>query len=463
VYNHWLMSLNIIILAAGRGKRMHSSTPKVLHRLAGKPLLEWVVRAAESLNPAGIYVVYGHKGEHVREQMAHFPKIQWVEQTELAGTGHAVAQVLPHLPPNDNVLILAGDVPLVSTHSLQDLLVATPKNGLGILTAEVNNPSGLGRIVRNAGGYVTAIIEHVDATPAELAIQEINTGILTASFEHLSAWLSRVNNTNAQQEYYLTDIVTLAVEDNCPIISVSARCEEEVQGINDRSQLAALERFYQHEAARKLMLSGVTLMDPNRFDLRGELKTGQDIDIDINVIIEGKVTLGTGTRIGAHSIIRNSRIGNGVEIRPHSLIDGADISDNCIVGPFARIRPGTRLSESVHIGNFVETKNTMLGTGSKANHLSYLGDADIGSGVNIGAGTITCNYDGVNKHKTVIGDGAFIGSDTQLVAPITIGAGATVGAGATITKDVPANTLAVSRREQKVIENWHRPQKLREN
>jgi bifunctional UDP-N-acetylglucosamine pyrophosphorylase / glucosamine-1-phosphate N-acetyltransferase len=449
------MALNIIILAAGRGKRMRSALPKVLHPLAGRPLLEWIVRAVQPLSPVAIYVVYCHEGEQVRARLEHL-NLQWVEQAEQNGTGHAVAQVLPYLSPDDDVLILPGDTPLISTDTLQQLLIATPHQGLGLLTAYLRDPSGLGRIVRDAEGQVCGIVEDVDATHEQLGIHEINTAILTTAVSRLQQWIPHIGNHNNQKEYYLPSIVPMAVEENCPVISVTTSCEEEVQGINDRDQLAYLERYYQRTTAKKLMLSGVTLADPERLDVRGELHAEQDVEIDINVILEGEVTIGSGSRIGANSIIRNSRIGKNVEIRPHSMIDGAVIGDSCIIGPFARIRPETQLAEGVHIGNFVETKKAKLGKGSKANHLSYLGDADIGSAVNIGAGTITCNYDGVNKHKTVIGDDAFIGSNTALIAPVSIGAKTTIGAGATITKPVPDNALALSRSEQKTIQNWKR-------
>jgi len=444
------MKLNIIILAAGRGKRMKSTLPKVLHPLAGQPLLERIIHTAQSLNPAHIYVVYSQP--EVQKQLAHL-NVQWIEQTEQLGTGHAVGQVLPHLNSDSTALILPGDTPLITAATLQKLLAATPKNGIGIITADLYDPTGFGRIVRDDKGDICGIVEHVDATPEQLEISEINSAIFAAPVSQLKQWVPQIKNNNAQKEYYLPSIVPMALAEHCSVSSIFASYEE-VGGINDRSQLAELERFYQHDTAQKLMLSGVTIQDPSRFDLRGELQAEHDVVIDINVIIEGKVSIGSGTRIGAHSIIRNSKIGKNVDIRPHSIIDGADIGNDCIVGPFARIRPETQLLTGVHIGNFVETKKVVIGKGSKANHLSYLGDAEIGSGVNIGAGTITCNYDGVHKHKTVIGDGAFIGSNTALVAPVTIGKNTTIGAGSTITKPVPDSALALTRSEQKLIMNW---------
>lgn len=449
------MTLHIIILAAGQGKRMCSATPKVLHTLAGKPLLEWVIRASQALNPTAIHVVYGHEGEKVREVFQEWD-VNWIEQTEPAGTGHAVAQVLPHLNDQDQVLILCSDMPLITTQTLQQLQQQTPNSGLGIITAVFQDPAQLGRIVRHKNGQIQQIVEYKDATPEQRAIKEINSAVMLTSVGPLKQWLSKIQNHNAAGEYYLTDIVPIALANGHSVITIPAKNEEEVQGVNDRKQLHNLERYYQQQQANAYMLRGVTIMDPARFDLRGHLEASQDVTIDINVILEGQVSIGKNSRIGANCILRNVKIGENVDIRPNSIIENAEIEANCIIGPFARIRPGTYLAAGAHVGNFVEVKNTKIGAGSKANHLSYLGDATIGEGVNIGAGTITCNYDGVNKYQTEIGDYAFIGSDTQLIAPVRIGSSTTIGAGSTITKDVPDNTLALSRSPQKIIEGWQR-------
>jgi len=452
------MTLHIVILAAGKGKRMQSSLPKVLHPIAGKPILERIVETAQQLNPDAIDVVIGHEKELLRTRLAHLP-VNWVEQVQPAGTGHAVATALPQIAEHAQVLILFGDVPLISLSTLRQLIKNTAVDGLGLVTAKVANPYGLGRIIRNEYQHIARIIEHADAGPEELSINEINSGILLTSAKNLRCWLPKVSNNNAQGEYYLPDIIPHAVIEGCNIVSVLAETEQEVQGINDRTQLILLERYYQQRQARQLLLAGVTIADPQRFDLRGCIQAGKDVFIDVNVVLEGEVIIGEHSSIGANCVLRNVRIGNHVQIKANSVIEDAEIADGCHIGPFARIRPGTKLAEQVHIGNFVEVKNTSLGAGSKANHLSYLGDATIGKQVNIGAGTITCNYDGVNKHKTIIADEVFIGSGTELVAPVKINTGATIGAGSTITKDAPEQTLTLSRSKQISVPGWMRPTK----
>lgn len=453
------MAIQVVILAAGQGKRMHSSLPKVLHRLGGKPLLVHVTETAHSLFPdTQPLVVYGHQGSLVREALSELP-VKWVEQKEQLGTGHALMQALPHIAETDQVLVLYGDVPLTSAATLQRLLAMTPAKDIGMLTAKLVNPQGYGRIKRDKQQRVIGVVEEKDATVAERALTEINPGIYLAPASQLKKWLPALENKNAQGEYYLTDIISLAILENIPVHDAEPLCEEEILGVNDCLQLAQLERFYQRQQADLLMRQGVTLYDPNRLDVRGELQVGRDVILDVNVIIEGKVVIGNQCVIGPNTLLRNAVIGDGVEIRANSVIDGAKIGSHCIIGPFARLRPDTVLAEQVHIGNFVEIKKTTLGVGSKVNHLSYIGDSEVGKEVNIGAGTITCNYDGVNKHKTIIGDGAFIGSCTQLVAPVKIGDHATIGAGSTITKDAPANELTLARSPQQTIKEWQRPQK----
>lgn len=453
------MSLNVIILAAGEGKRMRSSLPKVLHPLAGRPMVEHVFSAAQALAPDRIHVVYGHRGEQLRERYANamWP-LNWVEQTERLGTGHAVQQVVPHLSSGDLVLVLYGDVPLVRPETLSRLLELATAQGMALVTAELPEPYGYGRILRDAGS-IKGIVEEKDATEAQRAIREINTGILAARADLLERHLARLDNGNAQREYYLTDVVGMAAKEGIAIASVAPKSEEEILGVNDRAQLARLERHHQRMQAERLMAQGVTLLDPARIDVRGELLTGTDVLIDVNAVFEGKVELGDNVSIGPNCVIRNARIEAGTKIAANCVIEDAGIGTNCRIGPFARIRPETKVEEGAHIGNFVEIKKSAIGRGSKVNHLSYIGDAEIGSGVNIGAGTITCNYDGVNKHLTKIGDGAFIGSDTQLVAPVTVGAGATIGAGSTITRDAPPNELTLSRSPQQTRPGWKRPVK----
>lgn len=453
------MTLNTVILAAGKGKRMHSELPKVLHKLAGKPLIEHVIQTVNSLHPeTAPIVVYGHQGERVKKSLDYL-NATWIEQTEQLGTGHAVLQTLAHLPENGRVLIVCGDVPLIETNTLKHLINETPDDALGMITAELPDPTGFGRIVRNNKNNITAIVEEKDATAKQKTITEINTGIYLVSVNDLKKWLPQIKNNNAQQEFYLTDLIALAVKDNIEIHSIAPKHYEEILGINDRLQLACLERFYQERFAEKLMLSGVTLLDPHRFDVRGDVHIANDVVIDINVILEGHVKIGKGCVIGPHTLLRNVTIGDNVEIKAHSVLDGAEVGDHCVIGPFARLRPGTVLSPQSHVGNFVEIKNSLIGTASKVNHLSYIGDSNIGQHVNIGAGTITCNYDGINKHKTTIGDHAFIGSNTELVAPVTIGEHATIGAGSTITRDAPANQLTLCRGQQRTIANWQRPKK----
>jgi bifunctional UDP-N-acetylglucosamine pyrophosphorylase/glucosamine-1-phosphate N-acetyltransferase len=437
---------------------MRSSLPKVLHPLAGCPLLGHVLAAAHKLNPERVVVVYGHGGEQVIEAFPGTDQ-EWVEQREQLGTGHAVDHAMPLLQDVDRVLVLYGDVPLIQTDTLASLIEATGKSELALLTASFNNPTGYGRIVRDIHGQIERIVEQKDATPEELSIHEINTGFLVADRARLKGWLGKLGNDNAQGEYYLTDIVSMAVTDGVDVHSVYPGDVEEVMGVNDRLQLAHLERHLQRKQADALMRAGVTLLDPDRFDLRGRLIHGREVEIDINVLIEGEVTLGSNVRVGANSIIRNSRIGNGVKILENCVIEDADIGAACRIGPFSRIRPGTRLAGENHVGNFVEIKKSDIAEGSKINHLSYIGDSTVGKTVNIGAGTITCNYDGANKHRTIIGDNAFIGSDTQLVAPVEIGAGATIGAGSTITSNAPPDTLTVSRSKQVSLKGWRRPQK----
>jgi len=454
------MKLGVVILAAGQGTRMRSSLPKVLHPLAGSPLLGHVVKTAHQLDPERVVIVYGHGGEQVMEAFPGRDQ-EWVEQAEQLGTGHAVAQALPVLEAVDQVLVLYGDVPLIKEDTLEALVQAGSESELALLTAEFAEPTGYGRIVRDPHGRVQAIVEQKDASPEQLKITEINTGFLVARREHLVRWLANLSNDNAQGEYYLTDIVEMAVTEGVDAHTVYPTVKAEVMGVNDRAQLAFLERHYQSEQAAAFMRQGVTLRDPSRFDLRGSLEVAQDVEIDINVLIEGAVSLGAGVRIGANSVIRNSRIADGVQILENCVIEDAIIGPACRIGPFSRIRPGTELAGNNHVGNFVEIKKSDIAQGSKINHLSYIGDSSIGKAVNIGAGTITCNYDGVNKFRTVIGDNAFIGSDTQLIAPVEIGAGATIGAGSTISADAPPDTLTLSRTKQVSLSGWRRPKKIK--
>jgi len=451
------MAISIVILAAGLGARMRSNTPKVLHKIAGKTLIEHVIQTAATLPDATApIIIYGHQGDLLKKSLAHY-QISWAHQTQQLGTGHAVLQALPHISKDNQVLILSGDVPLISNSTLQKFLQNTTKNTLGILTATVPNPTGLGRIIRDQKNQIIKITEEKDLIGDQAKIQEINTGIYLVAAEHLQKWLPLLKNNNAQQEFYLTDIIEIALNENIKIIDTQAEYYQETLGINNRQQLATLERFYQKQQAEKFLTNGVTLIDPDRFDVRGDISIEKDSIIDINVILEGQTKIGERCSIGPHCILRNTIIGNDVEIRAHSIIDGAIIADNCTVGPFARIRPDTRLAEQSHVGNFVEIKNSVIGFASKVNHLTYIGDSQIGEKTNIGAGTITCNYDGAQKHKTIIGDHVFIGSNSALVAPVTINSGATIAAGSTITRDAPANQLTIARVKQKSIENWQRP------
>ncbi len=452
------MSLNVIILAAGAGTRMRSKLPKVLHEVGGKPMLEHVVDAARQLDARRIQVVYGHGGEAVRSALAHL-EVVWVEQGEQLGTGHAVAQTLPHMGAGDTVLVLYGDVPLISAGTLQQVVAVAQQDSLGLLTVRLDDPRGYGRIVRDGQGSVVRIVEEKDASAEERAIAEINTGMLAVSGERLQKWLAVLDNNNAQGEYYLTDIIAMAVRDGVKVSTVAPLWVAEVMGVNNRMQLAEVERHYQRAQAERLMLAGITLRDPARFDVRGELSAGSDVTIDVNVVIEGKVVLGNGVRIGPNVMLRNATIGDDVEILAQCVIEDAVIGAHCRIGPFARIRPETRLASDVHIGNFVEIKKSEIGQGSKINHLSYVGDATVGGNVNIGAGTITCNYDGANKHRTIIGNDVFVGSSTQLVAPVTVGDGATIGAGSTITRDAPPGELTLSRAPQQTRLGWKRPVK----
>lgn len=452
------MNLSIVILAAGQGERMRSVFPKVLHRLAGRSLLEHVYSAVCNLPHREIYVVYGHGGRRVPEELSHLP-VKWIEQTEQLGTGHAVAQVLPSIDVADTVLVLYGDVPLITTRTLNGLLDATNNDGLGLLTAELENPTGYGRIIRDEDGAVVRVVEESDANDGERESREVNTGIMTVSAELLKGWVDVLDNDNAQGEYYLTDILKFAAREGVSLNTVLPGSVYEVMGVNDRAQLAQLERYYQLIQAHHLMQEGVSLSDPVRFDLRGDLEVGQDVFIDVNVVIEGTVRLGNRVSIGPNTYIRDAVIADGVSILANCVIEDAVIGNDSQIGPFSRIRPKCKLEENVQIGNFVEVKKSHVGAGTKINHLSYIGDTDIGKEVNIGAGTITCNYDGAEKHRTIIGDKAFIGSDTQLVAPVKIGKGATIGAGSTITSDAPPDKLTLSRAEQKTSRGWKRPQK----
>lgn len=453
------MTTTVIILAAGKGTRMRSSLPKVLQPLADRPLLGHVIQTAKQLHAQNIITIYGHGGEHVQQQFQQ-ENIQWVEQAEQLGTGHAVQMTLPVLPQEGMSLILYGDVPLVRQETLDQLLAVSSATGIGMITLNVDNPTGYGRIIRD-NDKIQAIVEHKDATEQQRQIQEINTGIYCVSNQKLHAWLPKLSNNNAQGEYYLTDIVAMAVADGLEIASIQPELAYEVEGVNDRLQLAALEREFQLQQAKSLMQQGLTLSDPARFDVRGTLKIGQDVKIDINVIIEGDCELGDFVEIGAGCVLKNTRIAAGTKVQPYSVFENAVVGENTLIGPFARLRPGAELANDVHIGNFVEVKNTRIGVGSKANHFTYLGDAEVGAGSNIGAGTITCNYDGANKFKTVIGDAAFIGSNSSLVAPVHIGNGATVGAGSVITRDVSDNALAFERAQQIEKANYQRPQKLK--
>lgn len=452
------MNTDIVILAAGKGTRMQSSLPKVLHSLAGRPMLSHVLAAADSVANANKIIVTGHGAAQVEEAMAHTGST-FVQQIEQLGTAHAVQMAIPHIREGARVLILYGDVPLITPTTIEKMLAAVSATTLGLLTIQLDNPLGYGRIVRNSAGDIESIVEQKDANAEQLKINEVNTGVLALGAHQLNKWLPQIDNNNAQQEYYLTDLIALARKDGCSVISVHPASATEVEGVNNRVQLSQLERAYQLQQAEQLMLSGTSLADPARFDQRGELSAGTDNRIDVNCLFEGKVTLGSNVSIGPNCHIIDSSIGDGVEIKANTVIESSHIGDNAVLGPFARIRPGTQLGKNTKVGNFVETKKALVGDGSKINHLSYVGDAELGEKVNVGAGTITCNYDGVNKHKTQIGDGAFVGSNSTLVAPVKIGDQGFVAAGSTLTQDVSPNTLGVSRAKQRNIEGWKRPTK----
>ena len=450
-----MSDLDVVILAAGKGTRMHSDIPKVMHPLAGRPMLEHVISTARSLTTHRIVVVYGHGGEAVKD---HFEAndVEFVCQEPQLGTGHAVQQALPVLDAN-TTLVLYGDVPLIGAATLQRLLAA--QADLALLTMELADPHGYGRIIRDRNGKVSRIVEEKDATAKQRTIREVNTGLMAVATANLRRWLVDVGNDNAQREFYLTDIVASAVRDKANVATASPDNEFEVLGVNSAAQLARVERIHQWEQAQRLMAQGVTVVDPARIDVRGTLSCGRDVTIDIGCVFEGNVVLGDRVSVGPYCVIRETHIGPGSEILAYSHIEDSVMGDDCRIGPYARLRPGTQLAKEVRVGNFVEVKATRMGDASKANHLSYLGDSSVGARVNIGAGTITCNYDGANKHRTIIEDGVFIGSDTQLVAPVTIGANSTIGAGSTITKDTPQDELTLSRRKQVTIPGWKRPVK----
>ncbi len=448
----------IVILAAGKGTRMRSNLPKVLHKLAGKPFLQHVVDTASGLEQSELIAVVGHGAEQVKSTVVS-KNLSYVEQSEQLGTGHAVKQALPLILPEEPVLILYGDVPLISLSTLQDLLALVSKDSMALLTYALEDPSGYGRIVRDHAAKIKAIVEQKDANKEQLRIKEVNTGVMAVLGRHLLEWLPLLDNNNAQQEYYLTDIISMSVAAGVEVKSVSAQSEIEITGVNSRLQQASLERAYQEAQAQDLLTAGLSLLDPARFDLRGSLIHGFDCEIDINCIFEGENSLGNNVTIGANCTLINAKIGDNVDIKPNSVIEEALIGESSVVGPFARLRPGTRLEQGAKIGNFVETKKAHIGKGSKVNHLSYVGDAELGEDVNVGAGTITCNYDGVNKSKTTIKDGAFIGSNTALVAPVVVGKNATIGAGSTVTKDAEDDQLVLTRAKQRNLDGWLRPQK----
>lgn len=450
-------ALHVIILAAGAGKRMKSDLPKVLQPVAGQPMLAHVIATARQLQPQAIHVVYGHGGDAVRAAFADQADLQWAEQTRQLGTGHAVQQAMPQVPDAATVLVLYGDVPLIQADTLRHLLAQPGR--LAVLVADMPNPTGYGRIVRNAEGRVAAIVEQKDANDEQLAIRTINTGIITAESTALRTWLSQLSNSNAQGEYYLTDVFASAAADYTPADMAFVADAQEAEGANDPWQLSQLERAWQLREAKALCAQGARLLDPARVDIRGTVKVGRDVQIDVNVILEGEVELGDGVSIGAFTRLKDVKLAAGTVVKPHCDLEGVVSEGAADIGPFSRLRPGTVLGEGSHVGNFVETKKVQLGAGSKANHLTYLGDAVIGSKVNIGAGTITCNYDGVNKSQTTIGDNAFVGSNSSLVAPVTLGAGATIAAGSVITRNAPEGQLTVARARQQVIEGWHRPVK----
>ncbi|MDD2155110.1 bifunctional UDP-N-acetylglucosamine diphosphorylase/glucosamine-1-phosphate N-acetyltransferase GlmU [Glaesserella parasuis] len=452
-----MTQLSVVILAAGKGTRMYSDLPKVLHPIAGKPMVKHVIDTAKQLSAKQIHLIYGHGGDLLQQRLSAEP-VNWVLQAEQLGTGHAMQQAAPFFADDENILMLYGDAPLITATTLEKLIAAKPENGIALLTVVLDNPTGYGRIIRE-NGSVVAIVEQKDANPEQLKIQEINTGVMVASGASFKKWLSQLDNNNAQGEYYITDVIAMANRDGYKVEAVQATNLMEVEGANNRLQLAALERYYQKIQAEKLLLAGVTIIDPARFDLRGTVTHGKDVVIDVNVILEGSIQLGNNVKIGAGSVLKNVVLGDNVEIKPYSVLEGSVIGESADVGPFARLRPGTELAAKAHVGNFVEIKKSTIGEGSKVGHLTYIGDSEIGANVNIGAGTITCNYDGANKFKTIIGDNVFVGSDTQLVAPVTVASGATIGAGSTITKDVAADELVITRVPQRHIQGWQRPTK----
>ena len=454
------MTLSVLILAAGAGTRMRSTTPKVLHQIAGLPRVAHDFTTRKSLGAKQVQVVYGHGGEQLQQRCQHFD-VEWVLQDRQLGTAHAVQQASPHIDDDNVALILYGDVPLIKTETLSELVGKVSDNNVSLLTVKLEHPTGYGRIVR-MNDRVVSIVEHKDASDEQLQIDEVNTGILAVRAGYLNECLSKIGNDNAQGEYYLTDLIALAVNDGNEVFTTQVDDSTEVEGVNDRKQLAKLERVYQQSLAEQLLTDGISLADPERIDVRGSLSAGSDSYIDINCVFEGDVSLGSGVEIGPGCVIKNTKIGDNCVIKPYSVIEDAEIGSLVEIGPFARIRPGTQILENARVGNFVEIKNTVLGVNSKASHLSYLGDSEIGKDVNIGAGTITCNYDGANKFKTIIKDGAFIGSDTQLVAPVTVGVNATIGAGSTITRDADDDTLTLSRSVQKSVKGWERPKKLKQ-
>jgi bifunctional UDP-N-acetylglucosamine pyrophosphorylase/glucosamine-1-phosphate N-acetyltransferase len=451
------MTFSVVILAAGKGTRMQSSLPKVLHRIAGKPMVQHIIDTVKQLGATNIHLVYGHGREQLQHQLNH-NHLSWCLQDEQLGTGHAVQQTASHIQDDEDVLILVGDAPLIKESTLKKLIAVKKNADLALLTVELKDPCGMGRIIRR-GDQVTAIVEHKDACEQQRKIKETNTGMMIMGGKDLKRWLSALNNHNAQGEFYLTDVIEMAAKEGKSIHASQPSCAIEVEGINNRVQLSNIERAYQAEQTKTLMMDGVTFSDPSRFDLRGNLKVGQDITIDINVIVEGDVVIGSNVSIGANCILKDSIIADNAIIHDNSMLDNAMVGKHCHVGPYARLRPGSVLKEKARVGNFVEIKKTILGKGSKANHLTYLGDAVVGNDANIGAGTITCNYDGVNKSKTIIGDGAFIGSNSALIAPVIIGVKATVGAGTVVTKEVSENELAIARTKQKNVKDWQRPVK----
>jgi len=453
------MPLSVVILAAGQGKRMNSDLPKVLQPLAGEPLLQHVVRAARALDAAHIYVVYGHGGAQVQNAFSH-EHAEWILQAEQLGTGHAVMQAMCVIPDDHTVLVLYGDVPLIRAACLKKLVDAAAEGALALLTVNLGEATGYGRIVRGADGHVSGVIEHKDASPEQLAIREANSGLMAAPAERLREWLLGLGTNNAQREYYLTDVVAAAVRSVYPVAAIPVAHALEVLGVNDRIQLAQVEAGYRRVRAEELMIAGATLADPSRIDVRGDVTVERDVFIDVNAVFIGKIHLGARVKIGPNCLIRDATIGADTQIKSHCVIEGAVVGEKCSIGPFARLRPDAELSRDVHIGNFVEVKKSRIGAGSKANHLSYIGDAAVGNGVNVGAGTITCNYDGANKWPTVIEDGAFIGSGSMLVAPVRVGAGATIGAGSTITAAAPDGKLTLTRARQTTIDSWARPDEL---